>query len=453
MLKKILFLGFILSFINLFAQHTVTGEIKPANDHSWLILYKLNGVSQKYINDTTVLEGKFSVEIPKNSPSGMYRLLYDNINNKFVDFIYNKEDISLVFHPDYPMQLVKFSKSGENILYQKYIEKISSLQNRLDSLQVSYFQENVATKELKSHYSKELIELKREQKIFETESKGKLVNHFIVANNRYYSDTLIKSTNDYLNVIKTHYFDYINFDDSELHKSSLFVDRIMDYVFYLNTSNDKKTLIKLRKEGVTKVLSYVKKTKLKKDIIESLLYTFAQQEDLEMVSYLIEDHFKKLPVAYQDYAFKEMINDMLKTTIGNKAPNIVWTEKGKEKSLYKLKDKKYYLVVFWSTTCPHCLQEMPLIDKYLKDKSNITSLAIGLETEESKVTWTDEKYYYEQFTHILGENKYENKYVKDYGVSSTPNFYLLNSDKIIIAKPYDVKAFIKAYDKLLKKSK
>lgn len=456
MFKKLLLLSVLFTLSNSFAQHSVVGKMKPINaKYTWLILYKLNGVNQKYIGNGDIKNGAFTVDIPKGSEAGMYRLLYDNANNKFIDFIYNNEDVSMEFHPDYPLQLVKFDKSKENILYQKYIDQTAILQNKLDSLQVVYFKTKDKSHEekLNKFYHTDLKKLKAKQSNFETESKNTIAQHFIIANKRFYADNLIKDTQKYLNTIKTHYFDYVNFNDVVLKKSSLLIDRVMDFVFYLNTSNDPKTLLKLRKEGVDFALNKITEKNLKKDVIESLLYTFAQQENIKMVDYLLKTHFAKLPVGLQDYEFKEMIMDMLKTTIGNKAPEITWQEKGKTKNLYGLKDKKYYLVVFWSSTCPHCLKEMPLLHKYLEDKKDIEVIAVALETKVSKIGWVDEKYYYDMFTHVLAlstddDSVFRSKYVKDYGVNATPNFFLLDANKTIIAKPYDVKELKKVYKKL-----
>lgn len=459
MLKKILLLGLILSFTNLFAQHTLTGQMNPAEEqYTWAILYKLEGVSQKYVNNTTIENGKFSLEIPKGTPSGMFRLLYDNENNKYLDFIFNNEDITVEFHPDYPAQLVKFDKSDENILFQNYIDKISDIQNKLDSIQVVYFQidDKPHEKNLHKLYSENLVKLKKSQNIFETDSQSKLANNFIVANKRFYSDKLIKDTDIYLSTIKKHYFDNVNFNNPVLLKSSLLIDRVMDYVFYLNTSNDPKKLVELRKEGIVFALSKIDKTKLKKDVIETLLYTFAQQENVEMVDYILKNHFTKLPVPFQDYEFKQMIKDMLKTTIGNKAPGLVWEDKGKKQSLYNLKDSKYYLLVFWSTTCGHCLKELPVLQKFLEDKPNIQVIAVALENNTSKIKWIDEKYYYEDFIHVLAlssdpDNVYQSKIVRDFGINATPSLFLLDANKNIIAKPYDVKALKKLYPSLHKK--
>lgn len=448
MLKKIFLISLFFTLTS-FSQHIVSVKMNPAKNYTWAILYKLDGVHQKYIANTVFKDGQFHLKIPKNSASGMYRLLYDNTRNQYVDFIYNNEDISFEFHPDYPSELITYYKSKENKIYQDYLGQATTLQNKLDSLQVIYFKSDQSEdKRLNNLYKKSRKTLQALQNRYELISLDKLANHFIVANKPFYAENLIKTTDQYLSTIKAHFFDAVNFEDPVLLRSSLFVDKINNFVFYLNTANDPKTLNKIYKENIGIVLAKIQQPTLKKDIIESLLYTFGQQENVEIATYLFENHFSKLPIPLQDYEFKSMVEDMLKTTIGNKAPNIVWKEKNKTKSLYKLKGHKYYLVIFWSTTCPHCLKEMPLLQKYLEDKPDVQVIAIALETDTSKVTWVDEKYYYEKFIHILGKNKYENDYVRDYGVSSTPSFFLLDANKVIISKPYDVKEFKDIYPKL-----
>lgn len=455
MLKKVLSILVILVYTNSFAQNSIKGKMIPAEKYSWAILYKLNGVKQNYVANTTVENGVFAITIPKGSEPGMYRILYDNNNNKFVDIIYNNEDIDLEFHPEYPLQLVKFNKSEENKLYQDYIENVASTQNHLDSIQVVYFQEKDLKKgkKLNKLYTTNLKKLVTIQNTFEKKSQGKVAANFIKASKRFYANNLIKDTNEYLKLIKTHYFDYVDFDNKLLAKSSLLIDRVMDFVMYLNTSDDSNKLMELRKNAMETSLSKIENVKLKKDVIESLAYTFAQQENIPLVNYIFKNHFNKLPVALQDFEFKNVVLDMVKTTIGQKAPEILWEEKGKTKSLHKLKDSKYYLVVFWSSTCPHCLKELPVLQKFLEDKKEFKTIAIGLETEESRLAWKEETFYYETFTHILGKGKYKNSYVKDYGVSSTPNFFLMDESKTIIAKPYDVKALKEFYAKNIQTKK
>ncbi len=463
MLKKILLILVIFPFTTVFSQDTIRVKMTPVQKYTWSILYSLNGVNQKYIANATIENGAFSFIVPKDSKPGMYRILYDNNNNKFIDILYNKENITLDFHPDHPVELVKFSESEENKLYQNYIDQASTIHNRLDSLQVVYFQSDENIGKLKKAYQKNLGLLDKMQTSFNEKSKGKIAQNFIKANKRFYNKTLLKDTNIYLETLKKHYFDNVDFENPYLKKSSLLIDRVMDYVMYLNTSKDEDTRTMLRINAIEDVLKKIKKATFKKDVIESLLYTFAQQENITLVNYLFGEHFDKLPETLQDANFKLVIKDMLKASIGQKASDFLLLDRKLQENektediptLHSLDKADFYIVVFWSSTCPHCLQELPLLQKYVTTKNNIKTIAIGLETDASKNGWKDETYYLEGFTHVLAlgsdENKYDdNTLVKDYLVDSTPNFFVLNKDKTIIAKPYDVKE-LKNFFKLIEK--
>jgi thiol-disulfide isomerase/thioredoxin len=450
MIKKVFFglLLFLIGF-SLKAQDTIKGQMKPVKDHSWVILYQLKGVHQQYIANATIDNGKFELVIPKGKESGMYRILYDNKKNLYLDFIYNHENINVLFHPDYPSVLAKYKTSVENKLYQKYLDSISDKFNALDSVQVEYFKIKDTNLEatLNEFYHKKLDEVKTTQKTFETNSKGKLALHFIKANNRYYAKNLIKGTNQYMDTLRTHYFDYIDFNDSVLEHSSFFMDRIIDYITYLHTSSDAKKTDELQKRAIADVLKIIDKITLKKDIIESLMFMYAQQENKEIVDYLSENYYNKLPVSLQDAEFKLLIKDFFKTTIGQLAPEISWDVYGKKYDLYKLPKNDYYIVLFWSSTCSHCMKEVPKFNAFLKDKKNITTVAVGLEDDESKANWKELTFDFDNIKyHVLGLGKWQNKYSRDYGITGTPSYFILDKDKKIIAKPYDLDA-IKAFFK------
>jgi thiol-disulfide isomerase/thioredoxin len=440
MYKKILLIFLSFSFV-LNAQDTIRGKMNPVKNYNYIILNQLNNVNKKYITNADIKDGAFTLVMPKDSKSGMYRLEYDINNNLFIDILYNNEEIQFEFHPEYPNNLIKFSKSDENKLFQEFIDGVSVIQNKLDSVQVQFFQtkEVKKEKELEKIYNVALAKLKKTEKTFAKKSLGTLASHFIKANKRFYDDKLIKDTNEYLENLKSHYYDNIDFNSKTLIKSSLLIDRVMDYVLYLTNSNDPEKLTKLRTEAITFSLSKIEPADIKKDIIQSLMYLFAQEENKEVTDYIIKNHFNKLPVALQDFDFKNMINDLFKTSIGQQAPNIEWDVYGKQYSLANLDKSEYYVVVFWSSSCPHCLKELPELNKFLIERPNIKTLAIGLESEDSKANWKEETFYYENLTHILGIGKWKSKYSQDYGVTSTPSYFVLDSDKKIIAKPYDFK--------------
>ena len=138
MIKKILFFLVFIPSLS-FAQFSIQGEMQPVKDYPWMLLYKLQGAKQDFIAYDSIKEGRFTIKVPNNATSGIYRLVYDQKKQLFIDVIYDKEDIDFKFHPEYPNRLVQFSTSQNNELFFNYLRAISPVQQRLDSLQVAYF--------------------------------------------------------------------------------------------------------------------------------------------------------------------------------------------------------------------------------------------------------------------------------------------------------------------------
>ncbi len=435
MFKKLLLALLLVSSFS-YGQFSVKGEMQPTGNYPYMILYQLQGAKQNYIAHDSILNGKFSIKIPTKQASGIYRLVYDIKNRLFVDIIYDNENVSLTLNPKKPNQSVVFTASENNKIYQNYLEETQPIQQKLDSLQTVYF--NSSDKKNSTLYQKNYKNLTAVQQQYEAQSTGKLVNHFIKASDRYNAENLIKSPAEYLASVKEYFFDNIDFNNKTLLNSTFINDKINDFIFYLNTSDDKKILTQLYKEAIATVIGKINMNpNLTKDIEEGLLYTFAQQENISMVNTVL-NHYLQLPKELQDPGFISDIKGQLKTAIGTIAPNILWDEENKPKSLHMLDDSSYYLVVFWSSTCSHCLKELPLLNEYLKSRKDVEVLSIGLETKESKTGWQAEISNYNNWIHIYGKDKWKNKFARAYGVNATPSYYVLDTKKKIIAKPDDV---------------
>jgi thiol-disulfide isomerase/thioredoxin len=227
------------------------------------------------------------------------------------------------------------------------------------------------------------------------------------------------------------------------------IDKAVDYVFYLTVSNDPHTQNELYKVAVTDVLQRMDDEKLRADFIQSFIQSFAKSENIVLTDYLFETFYNKISMPFQDKKFKTAMEQELKTAVGRAASDIAWQEAGKTLKLSEMEGYDYYVLMFWSTTCPHCMKEIPKLYDYTKDKNNIKVIAIGMETDESKTAWKSETYYYPTFSHILGIDKWDNPIAKAYNVFASPNYFILNADKIIIYKPYemvDLEAFFDALE-------
>ena len=108
----------------------------------------------------------------------------------------------------------------------------------------------------------------------------------------------------------------------------------------------------------------------------------------------------------------------------------------------------YYVVVFWSSTCGHCLIEMPILYDYLKGNAGVKVISVGLEDDSSRAGWETQITSYPNFINVYGDNKWENKFARGYGVNATPFFFVLDAQKKVMAKPNDVAELKIFFEKL-----
>mgnify|MGYP000002873499 FL=1 len=451
-MRGLLFFLFFTSALT-FSQYAVEATFLPNVTSDWAILYKVEGVKKNYIDnvkikkDTLLVEGekktigKAKFLLPIHTKPGVYRLTYKLKGDAFVDFIFNKEQISFALHPDYPEQTVVFTKSEENKLYQNYLTEIANAQQELDSIQIIQIKNPSLNQQ--SAYKKALQVVKNIQNSYIEASKGKYVQPFIRATSRVNSDTIQISGQEYMENITATFFNNINFNNETLLNSSFLVDRIVDYVFYIHISDEEKVQQQLYKKSVAIVLSKISEIHLKAAVVEFLIQEFSEIKNTVMVDYLFENYFDKLPETLQSKSFKEKQLKELVTEVGRKAPDFFWKENGEKKSLTTLNSSEYYLLVFWSTQCSHCLNEIPKLHQFLKDKPNIKTIAFSLEKDD--LVWKKMQKQLPDWHHVLGLHKWENKVARQFNINATPTYFILDKNKVIVKKPThlkDVKEYI-----------
>jgi len=445
MFKKLLIV-FLFFSVAAQSQYAITGIVSPKNDLvTRVVLYQLKGTKQVYISNSKIENDQFKLEIPQGTDTGMYRLTFSPPAFGFVDFIFSQENVSLKFDSGNLSNSVEFLTSDENKIYANYLVESTNLQQKLDSLQIVFFglkdkKQDEITIDL---YDKNLNLYTKAQSQFEGKTEGKLANHFIKANRKYFAPTLFVSPQEYLNNVKHHYFDFINFEESAFKNATFLSEKAIEYVFYLNVSDDFQVQNALYKNAINEVMQKVgENNAIKNDILTSLIYAFEQFENMAMAGFVIDEIYSKLPANFIDEALVDEIQSKIKLAIGNKAPEISWEENGAQKKLSELNVADKYILVFWSSTCSHCLQEIPKLYEFSIKNEAMHVVAVALE---------DNKTDFEQFakkltawTNILGLEKWENAMAKEYKIDFTPTYFILDKDKKIIAKPMqydDVKAY------------
>ena len=445
-MKKLLaLLIFTTSLVN--AQYTVKGTMTPPDKGDWVILYKIEGAKQNFVANTTIkldtviisgekqILGKFSFELPGTAAPGAYRATYRNTGAGFVDFFFNKENVEFVFNPKFSDQsAVVFTSSRENKLYSEYLQAYNAVQKKIDSYQASYIE--TEDKSTKKAYKKEVKELEDVQKTYENKSEGMLVNSFIKASHRYNSYNPQDNLKDYLSATSENFFEYVDFKNEDLFNSSFLIDKISDYVFYLNYSEDKEVQQELIKESIKNVMKKISSDKLEKAVTYYLISALTDKRNGPAVDWMFEEYFDELPDEDQDAEFKKEKLDILLATVGRVAPDFSWEENGQEFKLSTLNDGEKYLLVFWSTGCPHCVKEIPELYKFMQSHKEVSVISFGIEHDATE--WTEFVKSLPEWHNAIGthpEYKFDNETVRKYNLLGTPSYFVLDKDKKIIAMP------------------
>lgn len=410
------------------AQHTISGSFFPAEDYSWLIAYRLKPGTQAYVADTSIEAGKFVMKIPENAPTGTYRMVYAVPQEAYYfDVIYNgKEDVKLNFESD---KGVLFNTSQENILFSTYFREINALQQEL----ISYYS---AGKTSKADYNSILQKLAKTQKSFEEKSENLLAHEFIKGN-RPYIPKQHESVQEYVSNTKKNYFNHLDFKNPVLQSSGFLTDKVTNYVFTA------LPLDRISKEETEKIMQdNIKKVDYFTQGVPAtfkfhLFYTIWAQASASSFNdtsdFVFSRYLGQLFQPTDNLKIKDEIEIHNRLRLGAEAPVIQWKNGDTVKKLTDLEGYQNYIVVFWSSTCSHCLKELPALHKKLGNTENIKVIAVGLEDDD--ITWGTESKKLPNFTHAIALGKWESEYADLYDIHATPSYFILDSDKKIVAKP------------------
>ena len=190
------------------------------------------------------------------------------------------------------------------------------------------------------------------------------------------------------------------------------------------------------KDSIKDVLNRVSSKKLKNRTITYLIKVLTAQRNGPLVDWLFKNYYDKLPSDKQDSEFKKETLATLRATVGRSAPDFSWKENGKEMKLSTLNDGEKYLLIFWSTNCPHCVKEIPVLHESMKNRNDISIISFGIENDS--VNWTEFVKTLPNWHNAIGthpENKWDNEIVQTYQLLATPTYFVLDKNKKIIAIP------------------
>ncbi len=433
MMKKILLALFLIPTLT-FAQHTISGNFTPADQFTWCILYKVNSDNYKYVTDGKVVDGKFSLSLDPSVEKGAYKLVYGvPQGEKNFDILYNaKEDIELSFSET---EGVTFIVSEENKAFKEY--KLTLFQLDQD-IAKAYASESLDQAEIT-----ELFRQKAElQKNAEDLFKGEFSEDFVIAS-RSYIPKGFEPYESYMENRRLGYFNDVDPNNPVLQNSSFLIDTFLEYINRFSLETEAASFREL-----DAIIDLVKGSDpvFQKDLLSQLWGALVIEDKPKSANYLTKKYLLELCETLGEKEIAKKLKEYKNTSVGELAPDFSWDVDNNGtvelRSLHTFDVAENYILVFWSSTCSHCLRELPKLQKLAQSLNPKEYKVIAVGIEDGKYDWKNEVLRYPEFEHVLALGKWESEIAKAYSISHTPTFFLLDKDKVLTAKPHDLPELI-----------
>jgi len=482
-MKKFLSILFILSFsLAGFSQKKSFKLKMKINGMQDSTCYLLNYYGSKmYYNDTAQFNNEGVVIFTKEEkPKGGLYIVYTG-GKRLFELILNDENlIDLETDTSDYIGNMTVKKSVENKLFFDYLKFLSAKQRGSVPMRNKLQAKKTSDKE-KKKINQQLAVLGDEINDYRSDIIAKnnelFISVFFKTMNESKTPEFENIKNDSLKRLmkyehyKNHYFDDVDFSDDRINNTPLYHNKM---------------------EKFFKSVVYPTPDSIIKEVDILIGKTKANDELFKYTTYYLLSHYEKSKIMGMDAVFAhiglnyythelafwsdstqiEKIQDKSRKLspllLGKKAINLslLDTSGAKWESLHNVK-AKYTVLVFWDPDCGHCVKELPklshAIDSLKKTidikvfsvssnhneewktfihKNNIDfiNVAVPMEaySDQNKAT----QFIIDGHTDLKSLN-----YNKTYDIFSTPQIYLLDSNKIIVGKKLDSSLLIKVISK------
>lgn len=440
MLKKSILILLLIP-MGVLSQHTIKGIFSPAKSYNYALLYRITPTTHNYVANAEIIDGKFNFELDSTITKGIYKLVYALPQEEYnFEFIYSaKEDIVLSFNQETG---VNYIKSFDNILLSSYSHDMDQINQSIGNY---FLRSTYQDTTMLMNFFKKKLDI---QNTYENKALGSLALPFIKAKRSYIPAD--NNFDDYLKNLKEDYFLHVDFNDEILQSSSFLSDLISNYVFGLD--NYKNNNLSTYREHIDDV--YIATKEANFNIKISLIAELWQQMvDLNLdttANYIADNYLLDLSEKYNISELTSALKNFKNSSIGSFAPDFLLKQASGDDdekiSLRSLNTSQEYIIVFWSSSCSYCLEEIPQLKTFFKtkNKDKLQIIAIGL--EDRALNWNSLIVSYPEFIHVLALGKWTNKIASLYHVNTTPSYFILNKEKKIISKPANISELITYFE-------
>lgn len=220
-----------------------------------------------------------------------------------------------------------------------------------------------------------------------------------------------------------HYFDLIDFSDERIITNPFLTNKILEFLYSYTERSEQGV-----KATIDKLLGFPNlHPKVQSYIIDLLIDFFTEKEAPEFIDHLNRNYLGSCDIPLSKEAL-EKIGKMTKFKPSDLVPIIKLPSQTGHLISNSALTGQLNVLVFWSSTCPHCLREIPKLKTlYDEMKGKLGVYAISLDT--SSTDWikavNDAKLKWFNVNDAAG---WKSEYLSAYAVTSTPSFILLDDN-------------------------
>ena len=236
------------------------------------------------------------------------------------------------------------------------------------------------------------------------------------------------------------YWDNVDFGDVSITRSRVLSDRIESFMRLFSKGSDSGfysciEVVVERAKAHDAVLEFA---------LNQMLVGFYESNMETVCMYIIDNYINGDACGDADLSsvVKNTAESIQRLSVGHTPPNIQLNDaNGQPVDLYALAaKKKYTLVLFWSSYCEHCKGEAPEVKACYESWSKKGFEILGVSIDRSPDAWkaaiTERGFI---FPNVCGMKDFQSPVAKDYRVTRTPAFYLLNAKGEIVLKPKSIR--------------
>ena len=420
-MKKISILSALLGISFLSAQFKINIEATDSFSQKTATVSTLEGAKYIPLKEVNKKNGKWIIDVPKNY-MGMMRIYFPE-NGKTVNLISENKDV-----------VIKLTTNGSVISKIDFLDESNQKMAHMTQIQRKKSQVLPVLLEMKKLYNdNSTFDKALESEINLLESSNIATNNhpFI----QYYLDnSKFTAGQEDSNISTEEYIQFFVNSGSMLETSSLLRPALVGFL--------RKTSPETIDSEVDKLLEKVNLKTSRGQIILAELLSIFEIYELEKQK---EKYFNLASSLNYEVngQLKTIVKAIKNTSIGAVLPDYSFTSNvsnTKAKKLSGVKaDKK--VVLFWSSTCSHCLKELPIISENyqkLKEK-NIEVIAFALDSDSKSYKETIASLPWINDTELKG---WQSSYTETYNVRATPTYFVLDKNGKIIERPTNFSAFL-----------